>query len=470
MGSPILQSPPEWRQGAVVDLTVTDLSTTGDGVAHWGTEQRAVFIPDTVPGDRISARFTYVKPRYAHAQRLSILEPSPHRIRPHCIVADKCGGCQWQPVDYPYQLRAKQNLVQQAIERIGKISNPPLREILAAPSPFGYRNKVTYPLSQSARDGESIVQAGYYQKGSHRLVNLNQCPVQDERLNPLLIYLKQAIQAQHWSIYDEETHTGALRHLSLRIGRRTGEILITLVSQTEDLPGLEAQAKVWKTDFPALVGVCLNSNPDRTNAIFGTQTHCIAGRSYLVEEFAGLTLEIHPTTFFQVYTEQAEALLQNIFTTLNLQGTERILDAYCGIGTLTLPLAQRVQHCVGIEVQETAIAQARRNAKRNQIQTIEFHQGTVEQVLETLTEDWDVVVLDPPRKGCDPTVLTQLMQRKIPRIVYISCNPATLARDLKILGEEGCYRLVEAQPADFFPQTSHVECAAFLEWTGDSNA
>jgi 23S rRNA (uracil1939-C5)-methyltransferase len=183
-----------------------------------------------------------------------------------------------------------------------------------------------------------------------------------------------------------------------------------------------------------------------------------------------LTLEIHPTTFFQVYTEQAEALLQNIFTTLNLQGTERILDAYCGIGTLTLPLAQRVQHCVGIEVQETAIAQARRNAKRNQIQTIEFHQGTVEQVLETLTEDWDVVVLDPPRKGCEPTVLTQLMQRKIPRIVYISCNPATLARDLKILGEEGCYRLVEAQPADFFPQTSHVECAAFLEWTGDSNA
>jgi 23S rRNA (uracil1939-C5)-methyltransferase len=456
----------DWRQGAVLELTITDLSTTGDGVAHWGEENRAVFIPDTVPGDRLTTRLTYVKPRYAHGQRMELLQPSPHRIRPHCIVADKCGGCQWQPVDYAYQLTAKQNTVLQALERIGKLSDPPITEIVAAPSPFHYRNKVTYPLGESLREGRRVVQAGYYQKGSHHLVNLNQCPVQDERLNPLLSYLKQDIQAQQWSIYDEAAHSGELRHLSLRIGRRTGETLVTLVAATGDLPNLEQQVTHWQSEFPAIAGVCLNLNPDRTNRIFGTETRCLAGRSYLVEEFAGLTLEIHPTTFFQVYTEQAEALLQHILSRLNLIGTERVLDAYCGIGTLTLPVAKQVQCCVGIEVQSEAVEQARRNAERNQIRNVEFHSGTVERVMAELEETWDVILLDPPRKGCGPIVLEQIKQRQIPRVVYVSCNPATLARDLQMLCQDGSYHLVEARPADFFPQTSHVECAAFLELAG----
>lgn len=466
----LLPTQSDWQQGTILELTVTDLSTTGDGVAHWGDDRRAVFIPDTVPGDRISIRLTYVKPRYAHGQRIELLEPSPHRIRPHCIVADKCGGCQWQPVAYPYQLAAKQNTVRQALERIGKLSNPPISEILAAPSPFHYRNKVTYPLGESLRDGRRVVQAGYYQKGSHHLVNLNQCPVQDERLNPLLSYLKQAIQTQQWSIYDEAMHSGELRHLCLRIGRRTGEILVTLVARSGDLPDIQEQAMLWQTEFPAIVGVCLNLNPDRTNRIFGAETHCITGRSFLVEEFAGLTLEIHPTTFFQVYTEQAEAILQKILSRLNLTGAERVLDTYCGVGTLTLPLAQRVQHCVGIEVQSEAVDQARRNAERNQIQNVDFLSGTVETVVAELEEAWDIILLDPPRKGCDPIVLEQIKQRRIPRVVYVSCNPATLARDLQILCQDGDYRLVEARPADFFPQTSHVECAAFLEWTGEQHA
>jgi 23S rRNA (uracil1939-C5)-methyltransferase len=460
---------PDWRQGAVLELIVTDLSNTGDGVAHWGTEHRAVFIPDTVPGDRISARLTYVKPRYAHGQKLELLESSPHRIRPHCIVADKCGGCQWQPVAYSYQLESKQNAVRQALERIGKLSAPPVSEILAAPEPFHYRNKVTYPLAESLQEGRRVVQAGYYQKSSHRLVNLNQCPVQDERLNPLLSYLKQAIQAQQWSIYDEETHSGELRHLSLRIGRRTGEILVTLVARTGDLPDLEKQVMLWQKDFPAIVGICLNLNPDRTNRIFGNDTRCLLGKSYLVEKFAGLTLEIHVTTFFQVYTEQAEVLVQKIIERLNLNGTERVLDAYSGVGTLTLPLAQRVQHCVGIEVQEEAVAQAQRNAERNQIQNATFQIGTVEKVVSEIEGDWNIILLDPPRKGCDPIVLEQIKQRRIQRIVYVSCNPATLARDLQLLCQDGSYRLAEALPADFFPQTSHVECAAFLEWTGDNH-
>jgi 23S rRNA (uracil1939-C5)-methyltransferase len=335
---------------------------------------------------------------------------------------------------------------------------------LAAPTAFGYRNKATYPLGFKLERGQRTVQAGYYQKRSHRLINLNQCPVQDERLNPILTFLKQKIQQQDWSIYNEQSHKGELRHLSLRIGRRTGEILVTLVARTgQNLEGLEAQAQQWLKQHPDIVGVCLNINGERTNRILGTETHCIAGQPFLVEQFAGLTIRVHPNTFFQVYTEQAEALLQVILEHLNLQGQETVVDAYSGIGTLTLPIARQVKQCLGLEVQAEAVEQARQNAQLNQIVNVEFQTGTVEQRLSHLDLQPDVILLDPPRKGCEPGVLQNLIEREVPRLVYVSCNPATLARDLQQLCNPGPYRLVQVQPADFFPQTAHVECVAFLE-------
>ena len=448
--------PDDWQQGQLVEILISDLSDTGDGVGRWG--ERVVFVPDSVPGDRASVRLVRVKPEYAHAKLHELLEPSTHRIRPSCIVADKCGGCQWQHIAVEYQLEAKQNQVIQALERIGGFSCPPVAPVLAAPD-LNYRNKATYPLGISAT---GRVQAGYYQKGSHHLINLNQCPVQDSRLNPLLLEVKQDIQKRGWRVYDEHKHKGQVRHLALRIGRRTGEMLLTLVVRGWDLPGIEAQASEWLNRYPQLVGVSLNCNPERTNAIFGGETRCISGIAYLIEQFAGLEFQVLPDTFFQVYTESAEALLQVIMQQLNLQGDEVLVDAYCGIGTLTLPLARALRQAIGLEMQPEAVEQAQLNAQRNGINNVTFRVGAVEKLLPQLEITADIVLLDPPRKGCDRAVLEALLRNKPVRIVYVSCKPATLARDLKVLCQSG-YRLVQVQPADFFPQTAHVECAAFLE-------
>lgn len=445
----------EWQQGQLVEIAIVDLGDTGEGVGRFGG--RVVFVPDTVTGDRALVRLIRVKPQYAWGKLHQLLEPSPHRHRPSCIVADKCGGCQWQHIDDGYQLVAKQNQVIQALERIGGISQPPVAPILAPPAVLGYRNKVTYPLAISAT---GQVQAGYYRQGSHQLVNLNQCPVQDVRLNPLLAEVKQDIQRQGWQIYDEQRHQGIIRHLALRIGRRTGEMLLTLVATRENLPRIASQAEEWWQRY-GLAGVCLNLNPARTNTIFGKETRCLAGKPYLEEEFGGLRFQLRAETFFQVYTEAAEGLLQVIQSQLNLQGNEVLVDAYCGIGTFTLPLAQMVKQVVGIEVQAAAIAQAKINAELNGIKNVNFYVGAVEEVLPQIEVTPDIVLLDPPRQGCDRAVLERLLQIHPARIVYISCKPATLARDLKILGQDGSYRVALVQPADFFPQTAHVESVAF---------
>lgn len=448
------------QQGQRVEVEITDLADSGDGVGRYG--QLVVFVPDTVPGDRALVRLVQVKSDYATGKLQDLIERSEHRIRPSCIVADKCGGCTWQHIDYQYQLNAKQNQVIQALQRIGGFSQPPVEAVLTAPdrSALGYRNKVSYPLSLSPDTGQ--VQAGYYQKNSHKLINLNQCPVQDEDLNPLLKEVKQDIQRRGWPIYNEKQRTGEVRHLSLRIGRRTGEMLLTLVVRTGKLPEIEAQATAWLKRYRRLAGVCLNFNAANTNVIFGAETRCIAGQPYLREEFGGLEFQLRPDTFFQVNTEAAEALLQSIIEELNLQGDEILVDAYCGIGTFTLPLAQRVSQAIGLEVQGTAIKQAQFNARLNGLAHVQFLGGEVEKLLPQLEVRPDLVLLDPPRKGCDRAVLDTLLQLQPRRIVYISCKPATLARDLKFLCQTGGYQLTRVQPADFFPQTSHVECAAFL--------
>ena len=446
-----------WQQGQLVEITITDLSDSGDGVGRLG--YRVVFVPDTVTGDLVLVRLVQVKPNYARAKLHQLLEPSPHRIRPHCMVADKCGGCQWQHIAWEYQGLTKHNLVLQALERIGGFTSATVAPMLTTENYLAYRNKATYPLKRSAT---GQVQAGYYQKGSHQVINLNQCPVQDASLNPLLAQIKQDIQQMGWSVYNEDRHQGRLRHLSLRIGRRTGEILLTIVATDWNLSDLATQAQTWLSTYPQLVGVCLNHNPHRTNVIFGSQTRCIAGKPYLREEFAGIHFQLRSETFFQVNTEAAEALLNVILAQLALTGNELLVDAYCGIGTFTLPLAQRVRQAIGIEVQAASVEQAQQNALLNGITNVEFQTGTVEALLPQLSFTPDLVLLDPPRKGCASTVIKTLLDIAPPRLVYLSCKPSTLARDLKLLCQTGGYQLSNVQPIDFFPQTSHVECAAFL--------
>ncbi|MGB3757795.1 MAG: 23S rRNA (uracil(1939)-C(5))-methyltransferase RlmD, partial [Rivularia sp. (in: cyanobacteria)] len=278
-----------WKQGDLVEAVITDLSDTGDGVGRIG--ELVVFVPDTVPGDRVVVRLVNVKPKYAKGKVKELLQSSPHRIRAACIVADKCGGCQWQHISYEYQLEAKRKAVVQALERIGGFTQPQVDAVITAGKPLDYRNKATYPMGISSTGG---VIAGYYQKSSHQIVNLNQCPVQDSRLNPILKEIKQDIQSLGWEIYNESSHSGIIRHLGLRIGRRTGEILLTLIVKDWNLPGIEEKAQEWLDRYPLLVGVMLNRNGSRTNAIFGKETRLIAGRDYLEEEFASLKFQISP--------------------------------------------------------------------------------------------------------------------------------------------------------------------------------
>ncbi|MDJ0511596.1 MAG: 23S rRNA (uracil(1939)-C(5))-methyltransferase RlmD [Crocosphaera sp.] len=446
-----------YQQGNLVELDISDLSHSGDGVAK--LDGKAVFVANTVTGDRIIARLTHVKKQYAYGKLQQIISSSPHRIRPNCIVADKCGGCQWQHIDYNYQLSAKQSQVIQALKRIGGFESPSVLSPLPSQAILGYRNKATYPLGRSQN---GTVQAGYYQRNTHQLINLNQCPIQDTRLNPILAEVKQDIQKQGWSIYNEKTHQGKLRHLSLRIGQRTGEILLTLVSTSQKLTHLEQQAQIWLDRYPNLVGVSLNYNPYQGNRIFGQETFNILGRHYLVETFAQLPFQLGSDTFFQINSEAAETLLGFLLEKLSLKGSENIVDAYCGVGTFTLPLATKVACSVGIELNPHSIQKAKINAKISQINNVQFYQGTVEETLPLLNLSADIVILDPPRKGCEPSVIDTLKAIKPPVIIYISCQPATLARDLKKLCQQDVYQLEWVQPIDFFPQTPHVESIALI--------
>ena len=444
------------KQGNLVHIDIQDVNSDGNGVGK--VEQKVVFVPNTVTGDRISARIIRVKKKYYQGKLVEILSPSPHRIRPRCIVADKCGGCQWQHIDYQFQGQIKQNQVKENLSRIGGLSDLAIANIITEQD-LGYRNKVNYPLGVTET---GTIKAGYYRQGTHQIVNLNQCPIQDQRLNPLLKEIKLDLQELAIPIYDEKTHRGALRHLCLRIGKNTGEMLVTLVSAQPSNHKLEQQAQQWLERYPQVVGVCLNHNPQRTNVIFGAETDLLAGRLYLREIFAGLTFYLRPETFFQVNTAMAEALLNKILQQLNLQGSETIIDLYCGIGTFTLPLAQKVKTAIGIESQAISIQQAQLNAEINQIDNVNFIQGQAEQILPQLQLKPDLIFLDPPRQGCQEEVIETLLNLRPQRIVYLSCHLATLARDLKKLSEDNSYQIEYVQPADFFPQTAHVETAVIL--------
>jgi len=445
------------QQGQVIELEITDLNTNGDGVGRH--EGKVVFVPNTVTGDRLTAKIIESKAKFARGRVQELLTQSPHRIRPQCIVADKCGGCQWQHIDPKYQREAKRQQVIQAFQRIGGFEDIEVRPILYTSDVLNYRNKSTYPFARSAT---GQVQAGYYRHRSHKLVNLNQCPVQDERLHPLLKEVKQDIQEKGWSIYDETSHRGKLRHLSLRIGSNTGEMLLTLVTTSEKLAKIEAQAQIWLDKYPELVGVCLNINPDRTNAILGKTTYTIAGKPYLRETFAGVKLHIAADTFFQINTSAAELLFGAIVEELNLTGQETIIDAYCGIGTFSLPLAKKVQQVIGIEVSPISIQQAQNNAALNNINNAIFYTGKVKDCIGLIDPKPDIFLLDPPRKGCNLQVIEAILNLQPSCIVYVSCKPATLARDIKLICESGVYKPAYIQPADFFPQTTHVESYVIL--------
>ena len=441
-------------------LSIDDLTREGVGLGR--IDGQVILVEGGLPGDRVEVRLTRQARRHAVGTLVSLVEASPDRRRPPCILADRCGGCTLQALDDPAQRRWKQRSVEDTLQRLGGVTLKP-RPLIPAPESLGYRNRAVIPLE---RDSQGRLRAGYYRRGSHQIVNMNRCPVLDPRLDAMVAPLKADLEASGWPV-DRHGAAGqagsGLRHLALRIGRRSGERLLTLVASHEALPGLPQMAAHWMERWPELVGVTLNLQPAPDNRLFGADNRCVSGRDWLLESFAGVELQIGPDTFFQVCSEQAErvvALLREVLGPPRGQ----IVEGYCGIGTFSLPLALMGWQVWGIESHGNTVALARANALRNSLsERCTFMEGDVAQLLEqALARGPVAALLDPPRKGLQEAVVTCLLRHRPPVVAYLSCDPATLARDLARLGGDGGYRVESVQPLDFFPNTSHVETLAVL--------
>jgi 23S rRNA (uracil1939-C5)-methyltransferase len=442
-------------QTADVEVLVTDLDRQGRGVARH--DGQVLFVEGGLPGDRAEVRLMPRRRGQVTAQMLHLLEPSPQRRRSPCILADHCGGCSLQPFSPLGQEQWKGELVRQTLQRIGGL-NVPVEPLMASPQELGYRNRAIIPLERSP---EGRLRAGFYRRGSHRIVNMNRCPVLDPRLDALIAPLKADLEASPWPVDRHGRDGGGLRHLALRVGQNSGELLLTLIASDADLEGLSDQAQVWMRRWPELVGVTLNLQPQPTNLLFGPETRTLAGRDWLHERFAGLVLQIASDTFFQVNTSQAERLVPLLESALPT-APGLLVDAYCGIGTYSLPMARLGWEVLGLELHSGSVALAQRNAALNGLsERCRFQTTDVAEALDSVLPLTRALLLDPPRKGLDPRVLAAIAACPPPQLLYLSCDPATLARDLRQLCTEG-YQLISVQPIDFFPNTTHVETLARL--------
>lgn len=446
------------RVGDRVEIRLSGLNHRGEGVGRLGGQ--VCFVPGGLPRETVRVRLRHAARRHWVASLETVLEPSAERRRPPCILAEHCGGCSLQHWHDQAQAKWKQDLVHQALQRIGHLEVP-VSPLIRAANPLGYRNRALIPLQRS---GDGQLRAGYYRRGSHRIVNMNHCPVLDPRLDALIGPLKQDLDHTGWPADCDGAAEAGLRHLALRVGAGSGELLVTLVSSHNRLPGLHELATSWMERWPQLVGVGLNLQPRGGNTVMGETTETLAGRRWLQERFAGLNLRVAADTFFQVNTAQAERVVPLLLEALAGRPPGRLIDAYCGIGTYSLPLALAGWEVRGLERSSAAVELARRNAADNALQQrCRFEAVDVAAVLADALDGCAVLFVDPPRKGLDPSCLAAISGTPPPLLLYLSCDPATLARDLGQLVDGAGYRVRSLQPLDFFPQTSHVECLAVLE-------
>ena len=443
----------------LIRVTIEDLSSDGLGVGH--SDGMAFFIKDTVIGDEVEAKIMKMKKTYGYARMTKLLVPSPDRIEACCPVARQCGGCQIQSMSYPAQLRFKENKVRNNLMRIGKFENPPMEPIIGMDTPFRYRNKAQFPIGYS-RDGRRI--AGFYAGRTHAIIECEDCllgaEVNQEILETVLSHMEQ-FQIEP---YEEQTGKGLLRHVMTRVGHSTGEIMVCLIVNGTKLPHEEALITAL-TRIPGMASITLNTNTEKTNVIMGRKQRLLWGRPYIEDTIGAVRFRISPLSFFQVNPLQTEKLYGKALEYAGLTGEETVWDLYCGIGTISLFLAQRAKKVCGVEIVPAAIEDARKNAALNGFTNAEFFVGKAEEVLpekyktEGITAD--VIVVDPPRKGCEESVLTTMIQMQPKRIVYVSCDSATLARDLKYLCENG-YALQKCCPVDMFGNSVHVETVVLL--------
>lgn len=441
----------------VVDIV--DIGQGGVGIGKY--EGFTVFVEGGLIQDKVKVRINKSKKNYAVGDIVKIIEKSPFRVERICSDDLKeCGGCQIQELDYNKQLELKTNEVKQVISRIGKLENVEIHETIGMKNPCRYRNKAQFPIQNI--NGETAI--GFYKKKSHNVIPTDMCVIQHDINDKIIKIIKTYIQAYNVSLYNETTHTGVLRHLVTKVGFTTNEVMVVLVANGTNLPHLNELASVLKENIPGFKTLVLNINKAKTNVILGKENKVIYGNGKINDYIGDLVFEISPLSFFQVNPIQTEVLYNKALEYAELKENDTVFDIYCGIGTISLFLAQKATKVYGIEIIEDAIKDAKINAKLNKLDNVEFYVGKAEEVVPKMYSEGktaDVVVVDPPRKGCDEKVLDTIVSMKPDRVVYVSCNPSTLARDLAYLNERG-YKCVEIQPVDMFPHTMHVEAVAKL--------
>ncbi|MCG7409549.1 23S rRNA (uracil(1939)-C(5))-methyltransferase RlmD [Paenibacillus sp. ACRRX] len=461
-----------------VVLDIIGLTHEAEGVGR--VEGFTLFVQNALPGEKVRALVLKVKKQYGFAKVLERVVDSPYRVETE-HPAHYYGGCQLQHLAYDEQLRWKRQHVVDVLERIGKfevehaggeatgVTNTGAGETqvkvlptIGMDNPWRYRNKSQMPIGQNERTGGLI--GGYYAKASHRIMDTDVSLIQHEVHDEAMRVVKELARKHGIQPYNEESHTGLLRHVVMRIGFRTNELMITLVTNGKRIPQQEEFVEDLVKALPQLKSVCQNINNKQTNVILGDKTRLLWGSEYITDYIGEIKFEISARSFYQVNPVQTEVLYEKAVEYAGLTGEETVIDAYCGIGTISLFLAQRAKRVLGVEIVAEAIDDARRNAEINGIQNAEFAVGAAEEVMPRWQEQGetaDVIVVDPPRKGCDQALLDTMLEMRPERIVYVSCNPSTLARDLRILADGG-YQVVEAQPVDMFPHTAHVECCVSL--------
>lgn len=445
--------------GQEYTVEISGLGHSGEGVGRY--QDFTIFIPGAIPSEQVRVKIMEVKKNYARGVLKAVIAASVQRVDPSCPTYNACGGCQLQHMSYLEQLNWKRQVVIDAVSRIGKLEQVVVQQTVGVDDPWYYRNKMQLPVGVS----RGKVVAGCFAQGSHEIVDTEQCYIQNELNNEVARVMKSIIPALGLTVYDEKSGAGLLRHIVGRVGVKSGEVMIVLVTNGREIPQKNKLVALMREQIPAVVSIVQNINSKRTNVIFGAETHTLWGKDTITDYIGPFQFQISARSFFQVNTPQAEVLYGKALEYAALSGKETVIDAYCGTGTIALFLAQQAARVFGIEIVPEAIANARDNAELNGITNAEFMVGDAVELMPRMYEDGikpDVIVVDPPRAGCDQAVLDTFIKLQPKRIVYVSCNPGSLARDLGYLAQEG-YETKEITPVDMFPHTSHVECVVRIE-------
>ena len=447
------------QKGKTYTIDILRLGSSGEGVGKY--ENFTVFVPGALPGERVQARITFVKKQYASAQLVTIETVSPQRVKPDCPVYEQCGGCQLQHLSYDGELAEKRQQVVDALERIGHFKDIHVLPTIGADSPWHYRNKMQFPVASA---GKGKLAMGCFAAATHKVIDIDSCLIQKDGNNAIMAVVRNWMKLYKIPAYDEDRRSGIVRHVMGRVGVHTGEIMVCLVTAQDMVPHMKDLVRMLKGAIPGLKSVVQNVNTRHTNVILGPKTRLIYGTPTIHDSIGSLTFHISAQSFFQVNSEQAQKLYDMALQFADLKGNEIVADVYCGTGTITLFLAQKAKQVYGIEIVAPAIKDAVQNAKDNHIKNAQFILGDAVYKLPELIRNGvhpDVIVLDPPRAGCGEPVLDAIARTKPKRVVYVSCNPATLARDLAYLNDRG-YAPEKVQPVDMFSRTHHVETVVLL--------